>query len=170
MPYLRFFSLIAALAAGVGFSACSGTVEQRGDLPAADEIGRIHPGKTTKDQVVKILGSPSTVSVFTDKNWYYISSRTEQHAFFDPKVVDQQVYVVDFNDDGVVRAVEHKTLRDGREVAPVARTTPAPGRELSFLEQLIGNLGKFNGGGGGGGGGQTGPGGRQPGPNPYSNE
>jgi outer membrane protein assembly factor BamE (lipoprotein component of BamABCDE complex) len=169
MPDLRSFSLIAALATGATLSACSTIVEQRGYLPTADEIAQIHPGKTTKDQVVKILGSPSSVGVFSDKNWYYISNRTKQYAFFEPKTFDQQVYVVDFNDDGVVRAVEHKTLQDGKVVQPVARTTPAPGRELSFIEQVIGNLGKFNGGGGGGTG-ETGPEGRQPGPNPYSNE
>ena len=77
-------------------------------------------------------------------------------------MLDQQVYIVDFDDQGVVKAVDHKVLEDGKEITPVARATPAPGRELSFLEQLIGNLGKFNGagpssGGGGGGGGQQGP-------------
>ncbi|HUC12041.1 MAG TPA: outer membrane protein assembly factor BamE [Stellaceae bacterium] len=144
-------------------------MQQFGHLPPSDEIAQIHPGKTTKDQVVKILGSPSSVSVFSDNDWYYISARTKQYAFLDPQVLDQEVYVVDFNNDGVVRAVEHKTLRDGREIEPVARATPAPGRELSFLEQIIGNLGKFNGGGGGGGG-ETGPEGRAPGPNPYSDE
>jgi outer membrane protein assembly factor BamE (lipoprotein component of BamABCDE complex) len=168
MPALRTSSLLAAIGAAVTLCACSTNVEQRGNLPPADEIAKIHPGKTTKDQVVKILGTPSSVSVFNDKNWYYISSRTKQFSFFDPEVLDQQVYVVDFNDDGIVRAVDHKTLKDGREVVPVARATPAPGRQLSFLEQIIGNLGKFNGGGGGGG--ATSSGGRQPGPNPYSNE
>ena len=66
-----------------------------------------------------------------------------------------------FTDEGVVKAVDHKVLQDGKEVSPVVRATPAPGRELSFLEQLIGNLGKFNSGGGGtgsaGSGGQPGP-------------
>jgi hypothetical protein len=73
---------------------------------------------------------------------------------------------VKFNDQGVVTAVDHKILEDGKEVTPVARATPAPGRELSFLEQLIGNLGKFNGSGESGGGGG---GGRAPGPSPTDN-
>jgi outer membrane protein assembly factor BamE (lipoprotein component of BamABCDE complex) len=154
----------------VALAGCTATVEQRGNLPPPDEIAAIHPGKTTRDQVAKILGTPSSVGVFSDKSWYYISSRTKQVAFFDPAVIDQEVYVVDFNDDGVVKAVDHKTLRDGREVAPVARATPAPGRELSFLEQLIGNLGKFNGGGGGGEESSGSSGGRLPGPTPQSEE
>jgi hypothetical protein len=61
-------------------------------------------------------------------------------------------------------------LVDGKEVVPVARVTPAPGRELTFLEQLIGNLGKFNGGGGGGGAAASGGESKPPGPNPYSDE
>lgn len=145
------------------------SVEQRGNLPAQDKIAEIHPGSTTKDDVIKILGSPSSVGVFNDKSWYYISRRTGQLAFFDPSVIDQQVYVLNFDDQGVVQAVDHKGLEDGKEITPVARATPAPGRELSFLEQVIGNLGKFNGGGspsGGGGatnGGTGTPVGRPPG-------
>lgn len=167
MLSLRRFALLPAAAAALGLAACSSTVEQRGNLPPPDEIAQIHPGKTTKTEVVKILGTPSSVGVFNDKNWYYISSRTKQFSFFDPKVLDQQVYIVGFNSDGVVQAVDRKTLKDGKEVVPVARTTPAPGRELSFLEQVLGNLGKFNGGGGGG---ETSSGGRAPGPNPQSEE
>ena len=146
-----------ALSAG-----CATTVEQRGNLPPQDKIAGIHPGSTTKDEVVKILGSPSSVGVFNDKSWYYISRRTGQFAFLDPNVIDQQVYIVNFDDQGVVKAVDHKGLEDGKEIVPVARTTPAPGRELSFFEQLVGNLGKFNKSAGGSTGGGTGTGGTAP--------
>ena len=158
----HLFFLLDTVSATTGAASCSPTVEQRGNLPNPDKISEIHAGSTTKDEVVKTLGTPSSISVFNnDKAWYYISRRTAQTAFFNPDVLDQQVYVVTFDDQGVVRAVDHKILADGQEITPVARATPAPGRELSFLEQLIGNLGKFNGGsssgGGGGGGGSNGP-------------
>ncbi|MGH7030213.1 MAG: outer membrane protein assembly factor BamE [Stellaceae bacterium] len=168
MTTLRLSSALAAVSAAIALAGCAATVDQRGNLPPPNEIAQIHPGKTTKDQVASILGTPSSVGVFNDKDWYYISRRTKQVAFFDPKVTDQEVYIVDFNDDGVVQAVDHKTLRNGRDIEPVARTTPAPGRELTFLEQIIGNLGKFNGGGGGGG--SSGAGGKPAGPNPYSDQ
>ena len=116
--------------------------------------------------MTKILGTPSSVSIFDDKSWYYISRRTEQVAFFEPDAEDQQVLIVNFDNQGIVSAVDHKGLEDGREINPVARATPAPGRELTFLEQLIGNLGKFNNTGGGTGSG--GGGGRLPGPSPQS--
>jgi outer membrane protein assembly factor BamE (lipoprotein component of BamABCDE complex) len=148
--------LATALAAG-----CARNVEQRGNLPEQDKIAEIHPGGTTKDEVIKILGSPSSVSIFSEKSWYYISRRTGHLAFFDPNVIDQQVYIVSFDDQGVVKAVDHRGLEDGKEITPVARATPAPGRELSFLEQLVGNLGKFNKSAGSSTGG-TAPTGRPP--------
>jgi len=166
LPTLRFSSALAALSAAVALAGCAATVEQRGNLPPANEIAEIHPGKTTRDEVAKILGTPSSVGVFNDKSWYYVSRRTKQFAFFDPAVLDQEVFIVDFNDKGVVKAVDHKTLQDGQEVEPVARATPAPGRELSFVEQLIGNLGKFNGSGGA----TESSGGRAPGPATESEE
>jgi len=162
----RLFAVLVVCGAGAVMS-CAPSVEQRGNLPNPDKIAEIHAGSTTKDEVAKILGTPSSVSVFNnDKSWYYISRRTAQTAFFEPDVLDQQVYIVNFDDQGVVRAVDHRILEDGKEITPVARATPAPGRELSFLEQLIGNLGKFNGAGPSSGGGAGGGGGGQQGPRP----
>src|SRR5438067_10496694 len=164
----RFLVLLATVSGAAALVSCAAAVDQRGHLPNPDKLAEIHAGSTTKDEVAKILGTPSSVSVFNnDKSWYYISRRTSQTAFFEPNVLDQQVYIVEFDDQGVVRAVDHKLLEDGKEITPVARATPAPGRELSFLEQLIGNLGKFNGGSGGGGSG--GSGGGTQGPNPNDN-
>src|SRR5215467_10573764 len=161
----RLFLLFSATAV----VSCAPAVEQRGNLPNPDKLAEIRAGSTTKDEVAKILGTPSSVSVFNnDKSWYYISRRTAQTAFFDPAVLDQQVYIVKFDDQGVVKTLDHKVLEDGKEITPVARATPAPGRELSFLEQLIGNLGKFNGGSEGGSSG--GGGGRPPGPSPNENK
>jgi outer membrane protein assembly factor BamE (lipoprotein component of BamABCDE complex) len=128
-------------------AACAPDVEQRGDLPTRAEIVQIHPGKTTKDQVLKILGSPSSVGVFDPAAWYYISKRTSQTAFFLPDTTDQEVYIVDFDKSGVVRAVDHKGLAQAENITPAPGATPAPGRELTFLEQIIGNLGRFSGGG-----------------------
>jgi outer membrane protein assembly factor BamE (lipoprotein component of BamABCDE complex) len=131
-------------AAAIALSGCAASVDNRGHLPDQDRLAEIHPGQTTKDQVVKILGTPSSTGVFDDKDWYYISRKTEQVAFFDKDVLDQQVYVVRFDDKGVVSAVDHKDLRDARLIEPAPGATPAPGRELTFLEQILGNVGRFN--------------------------
>jgi outer membrane protein assembly factor BamE (lipoprotein component of BamABCDE complex) len=138
---LRPVALLAALI----LAGCTISEDQRGNLPDPDRLAEIAPGTTTKEQVVKILGSPSSASTFDDDVWYYISRKTKQVAFLSPEVLDQQVYIVDFDDKGVVKDVGHKTLADAENVSPAPGATPAPGRELSFLEQLIGNIGRFGG-------------------------
>jgi outer membrane protein assembly factor BamE (lipoprotein component of BamABCDE complex) len=139
---------LAGLFAAASLCGCVPNVDQRGNLPEPDKLAEIHPGTTTRDQVTSILGSPSSTGVFDDKNWYYISRKTKQVAFFDPDVLDQQVYVINFDDRGVVRGIDHKNMADARRIEPAPGATPAPGRELTFLEQIVGNIGRFNKGGG----------------------
>lgn len=146
---------IAAVLVASGLTACVPNVDQRGNLPDADKLAQIHPGTTTRDQVTKILGTPSSTGVFDDKSWYYISRKTKQVAFLDPDVLDQQVYIVRFDGNGVVQRLDHKDLKDGREIEPAPGATPAPGRELTFLEQVLGNIGRFNKSGTPGGGEDT---------------
>lgn len=128
----------------VSLGACVASVDQRGNLPEPEKVAQIQPGSTTRDQVVKILGTPSSTGVFNDKSWYYISRKTKRVAFLDPDVLDQQVYVVNFDGRGVVNSVDHKDLKDGRDIQPAPGATPAPGRELTFVEQILGNIGRFN--------------------------
>jgi outer membrane protein assembly factor BamE (lipoprotein component of BamABCDE complex) len=144
MIVLRKSSAVVAAMVALGLAGCHVDIADRGNLPTKGKLAELQPGKTTRDQVVKILGSPSSVSVFDDKSWYYISAREKQMAFLAPQVYDQQVYIVRFDDNGVVESVGHRSEKDMRAIVPVARTTPAPGRELTFMEQLIGNIGKFN--------------------------
>jgi outer membrane protein assembly factor BamE (lipoprotein component of BamABCDE complex) len=139
--------LLSCALVGLALAACQPTIDQRGNLPDKSKVADIEPGVTTKEMVSQILGTPSSVSTFSDKTWYYISRRTEQTAFFEPEVLDQQVVVVAFDDGGVVRDVQHLNLADSRPVDPSARETPSAGKELGFVEQLVGNLGKFNPGG-----------------------
>ena len=143
-PLLQSLPCLVVLAAALLLGACVASVDQRGNLPEAEKLAKIQPGTTTREDVTKILGTPSSIGVFDDKNWYYISRKTKQIAFFDPDVLDQQVYIVNFDRNGVVRTVDHKELKDGQDIEPAPGATPAPGRELTFVEQVIGNVGRFN--------------------------
>ena len=51
--------------------------------------------------------------------------------------------MVKFGADGKVIEVDTVGLDAGRNIQPVARTTPTHGTQMSVIEQLIGNLGRF---------------------------
>jgi len=133
---------IALLLAPLG--ACSPTISARGNLPTTELLSQIKPGVTDKASVTVLLGSPSSIATFDDTTWYYISQKSEELAFFRPEARSPEVVAVVFDKDGVVKDVRKTSSKEPRNIQPVARTTPAAGKELSFIEQLIGNFGKFN--------------------------
>ncbi len=125
--------------------ACAPITNQRGNLPDPDLISQIEPGAQSRDDIANLLGSPTSIASFGSETWYYISTQTETIAFYEPEVVDQQIVAIAFDDDGMVASVRTYGLEDARDVEPVARVTPTGGRELTFLGQLIGNIGRFAG-------------------------
>lgn len=142
-PTSGLFALCLGLMVLAG---CDIPATQRGNLPKPDALSQIKPGVTDKQTVQRLLGTPSSTAAFDDKTWYYISHEIKQVAFLDPKLLDQQVVAIRFDEHGVVTDVDHKDLHDANAITPNPNATPAPGREFSFIEQLIGNFGKFGNG------------------------
>lgn len=122
--------------------ACTPAVHQRGHMVDPDDLAAIAPGKTTREDVAARLGTPSAVSTFDDKTWYYIGQVTEQVSFLDPEIRQQKVVRVVFDDRGVVQDVQTLGAEAARPVSPVDRQTPTYGRDMNVLEQLLGNIGR----------------------------
>jgi len=127
-----------------GLAACSPTIQQEGNVPDPDQVVQINPGVDDKNRVTQLLGSPSSVSAFQDRTWYYISRRTEQTAFLDPQVVEQEVLAISFDSKNIVQDMKVYGLENGRLVSMQDRITPTHGNDLTFVQQLLGNLGRFN--------------------------
>jgi outer membrane protein assembly factor BamE (lipoprotein component of BamABCDE complex) len=138
----RDLALSAALAALAG---CANPVDQHGNLPEADKLSQIKPGTTDKATVSQLLGSPSSIAMFDGNTWLYISQKKRPRPVLDPELLDQEVLAIGFDDKGIVRDIAHRTMADAESVVPNPNATPAPGREFTVLEQLIGNFGKFTG-------------------------
>jgi outer membrane protein assembly factor BamE (lipoprotein component of BamABCDE complex) len=134
----------------------------RGNYVDPDQVKQLVPGTTTKADVTSLLGSPTARATFDDNQWLYISQVTKPVIAGTNGVLDQQVVVVSFDDNGTVKDVQTKNKDDALPVSVVSRTTPSPGNNASFLQQLLGNVGKFSAGSGtsssAGGGGAAGGG------------
>jgi outer membrane protein assembly factor BamE (lipoprotein component of BamABCDE complex) len=143
-PRLKIASLVLGLSLGLG--ACTlGFTETRGFVPNDDDLARLEPGRQTRDDVQQLLGTPASQGVFdADQSWYYIVRKTHKFAFFEPEVLEQRVVVVQFDGQGQLAEVRRYSFEDGIIIDPVTRVTPSPGKELTFIEQLIGSVGKFN--------------------------
>ena len=113
------------------------------------EFERVIVGTSTNKDVLELLGSPSSYSTFGDETWYYISSRKESMAFLKPEVVDQGAVAIVFDKQGVVHAIHNFSTKDEKDVAISTDKTPTEGNRITLWQQLLGNLGRFNGASGG---------------------
>lgn len=134
-----------AIVIGLTVAACAPRIDHRGYLPRQQAMAQVQLGMT-KAQVQSLLGSPSTTATvkYAGDSYYYISSTVEQTAFFDPKEVDRKVFAVRFDQNDQVTNFALYGLEDGRIININSRTTPTRGRELSILQQIFGNIGKFD--------------------------
>ena len=112
-------------------------------LSKEEKIASISVGVDSKDSVSSRLGSPSTVGTFDTDVWYYISSQEERFAFLAAKTTYRDILVVRFDQTNLVSDIGTYTLADGKVVNYVGRKTPTRGKELGFLEQMFGNIGRL---------------------------
>jgi outer membrane protein assembly factor BamE (lipoprotein component of BamABCDE complex) len=125
------------LAAAIVLIACAPVISQRGYLPDPDAEATIKAGKDSKTSVQNRLGYASITATFGSDSWYYVSQTEKQVAFFKPTVLKREVMAVYFDKQNKVVGVRHYGLRDGHVIAFETRTTPARGRETTFLQELL---------------------------------
>ena len=116
----------------------------RGNKVDPEQLKELVPGTSTRADVTALIGSPTARATFDDNTWLYISQITRPRVGRTQAVLDQDVVILTFTDQGVLRDIEKKTAADSQPVNVVDRTTPSPGTEASFLQQLLGNIGRFN--------------------------
>jgi len=136
----RWYGLVAGLA----LIACTPQVSNHGYRLDEAAFAQVEPGRTTREQVLQLLGSPSSLTTFDGSVWYYVSQRTERMSFYQEEVVSQDVVSIAFDDLGTVTQVDRHGLDRANEVSLVDRETPTSGSELNVFEQFIGNIGRFN--------------------------
>lgn len=129
----------------LALTACEPIVDQRGFSPAPGTVEKLEVGSQSREDVVRLVGTPSAVATFNPNTWFYISQRQESLAFFKPSIAEQKVMQVTFNEGGRIAEIKNFDLKDAKDVVMVARITPTAGKELTVLEQILGNVGKFSG-------------------------
>lgn len=128
-------------------AACTPTVNVRGNLVDNYKLAQVQAGVDTRTDVLRKIGSPTTIAPFDDSVWYYLGQTTEKRGILDDQVKEERVIVVMFTPEGIVDQV--KDVKNQRLNVPyVEDKTPTSGNEVTIMQQMLGNLGKFNKGGG----------------------
>jgi outer membrane protein assembly factor BamE (lipoprotein component of BamABCDE complex) len=136
--------LAAALAlaplAGCGMIEDNGVIH-RGYIFDEQTMSQVHVG-AAGEQVLILLGTPSTTSTVGGDAWYYINQRVERPMPFLPQsVAEQHVYAVYFDKSKKVTRVANYGLEDGKVVDFSSRATVTGGGESRLLQSLMKQVG-----------------------------
>lgn len=131
-----------ALAISLGVLAgCSTIRENRGFLVDQLTYNSVRAGIDNQRSVEATLGNPTFTSQFGEPTWYYVSSTTGQRPFGRPRIANQMVLAITFDEAGNVASVDRSGLDRVVYLTPDNAATPTLGRERGFLEDLFGNIG-----------------------------
>ena len=126
---------VALVCAALG--GCTGEQFQKGYILPPGALEQIPIG-ASQDQVLIVMGTPSTVATLNGEVFYYISQRSERKvAFMNQQVVDQRVIAIYFDKNRQVQRLANYGLQDGKIFDFISRTTPTSGQELSYLTPLF---------------------------------
>lgn len=125
-------------------AACTPIYRNHGYAPGQDDLEQIVVGVDTRESVAELVGSPQASGVVQDDAWYYVSSQRKTVGYRAPEEIGRDVVAISFKSDGTVANIERFGLQDGRVIALNRRVTDDNIKGVSFIRQLMGNIGRFN--------------------------
>lgn len=132
----RFLSVLLGVLSLFLLSGCFTQTLQHGQVLPQEALQDIQVG-SSEEQVLLLLGTPSTVGSVDGKAYYYISQTVERVAFFSPKIVDQRVIAVYFDKNRRVQSLAEYGLKDGKIFDFNKNKTPTIGRDFGLINQIL---------------------------------
>jgi outer membrane protein assembly factor BamE (lipoprotein component of BamABCDE complex) len=134
----KVVAAVVALALPLG--GCFSETYQKGYIVPEGSLEQIPIG-ASQEQVLIVLGTPSSVATVDGEVFYYISQRSERLVAFMPQhMVDQRVIAVYFDKSRRVQRLANYGLKDGKLFDYVSRTTTAGGNEFNYINSFFKGL------------------------------
>jgi outer membrane protein assembly factor BamE (lipoprotein component of BamABCDE complex) len=130
----------ALLSLALLLGGCFGETFQRGYVLPDGALEQIPLG-ASQEQVLLVLGTPSTVATVSGEAFYYISQKADRPvSFMQTSITDQRVVAVYFDRNRKVQRLAEYGMKDGKIFDFVSRTTPTSGSENTFISYIFRTL------------------------------
>lgn len=133
-----FFILILIL-----LSACQ-SIDVRGQFVSNSAIEEINSKKLTQDEIVDLIGTPTYIPEYSNNTWYYIQRSLAKRAWFEPRVVEQRIIKIIFNDNGKILGASLLQGLHNENINIESKYTKVYGTEQGSLQKFVKNIGRFN--------------------------
>ena len=129
----------------IALNACVSKLDKRGYMFDMSDHNLLQEGITSKERVLKIMGSPTLISdLDSDEAWIYYAEDLKRLLFFKPDIISRDVLVVRFNEVGTIRELGRINLNDEeKKLQFAANFTNVESRKIGFLKSLFSNVGQI---------------------------
>lgn len=143
MIFLQKILMSVVLVGVLGLAGCQSETLNKGYILDEKLLAQVKVGSSA-EQVILVLGTPSTTSTVGGKTYYYISQRTEQQfQFQQPTIVDQKVLAIYLNKTNKVERIANYGTQDGVVFDFISRKTETGGADQAFLRSLFRSVGNI---------------------------
>ena len=142
MDYLKIILKIFFAILFFQFNSCGlKVIDNHGQIYEENaNFEELEIGKTTKNEVVKLLGSPSTTSNFDEEqSWIYINSEFRRFIFLDGTNTDQKILILSFNQN-VLNNKELLSRNDINNIKYEESVTDSRGKKVNWVKEFFTNL------------------------------
>lgn len=140
---MRRAALVTTIVAAMG---CTTLTRSHGFVPLPEDLEQMVVGQTTRDDVLALVGPPTTGGTVDDQTLYYVQSERERFGPFEPEIASREVLAIRFAPSGVLSNIERFGLEDGRVVVLSRRITDDGIADVTFIGQLLGAIGNIDAG------------------------
>jgi outer membrane protein assembly factor BamE (lipoprotein component of BamABCDE complex) len=109
-------------------------------------VEQIRVGETTKEEVLDLIGSPSTHVLRYDQNedkWLYLGRELQYTGFLGPKLIRQDLLLITFTDEKV-QSLERLNEGHYKALEIYRNMTKVKGDSFGLWQQFLGNIGRFS--------------------------
>ncbi len=100
--------------------------KNHGFISLETKFEKIQINKTNKNDLIKTIGHPSSISEFDENKWFYIERRKTNQSLFKlgiKKINKNNILIVDFNNKGLVENKKIIDLNNMNDVKYVKKIT-----------------------------------------------
>jgi len=108
-----------------------------------DKFDKISINKTNKNDILKIIGPPSSISNFNNDKWFYIERMKRNQSLFKlgiKKIQKNDILIVKFNNKGILEYKKILKLNDMNDIEFSKNITKKDYKQNSVLFKIFSSL------------------------------
>lgn len=124
-------------------SSCLSRVEKHGYMIDLVDHDLLQKGITTKDRVLRIMGSPTIISeIDEEETWIYFSEDVKKLLFFKPNPVARSIISIKFDDSQTISELENYDISQETKLAFSSYHTKVESNKDGFFKSIFSNIGQ----------------------------